>query len=282
MQLPLVQAAQEVERVRLPALAASWVKGALGSLPPAEKLATCHACVKLPAPGEARTAEHFNPDTKCCTYLPILHNFQVGALLDDPEVSAAGRASVERRIDYGVGVTPLGLLGNHAYYSRYNDQTFGRDADLLCPHYDEREGGRCGVWQHRNATCATWYCRCDRGVASFAFWRHGLQGLLRASEDVVANWAVFSLGAEADDWGLWADRRAFFRASARVAKGLTWDTLVTLGGAQLGVAADQARRLYGELLEAPLDPEWSGKEEAHGPGESGAASELPAEAPSVS
>ena len=257
MHLPLLQA--PAPPARLPALAARWTEAVLGELPPAELLATCDACVMLPAPGEPRLEKHFNPETKCCTYLPVLHNFQVGALLDDPSVHPAGRASVERRIDAGEGVTPTGLLGTVAYYTLYSDQTFGRDGALICPHYLDEGGGRCGVWQHRNATCSTWFCRCDRGASSFAFWRHGLAGLLRAAEDVVAEWAVFALGADGgaeDQWGPWSDRRAFYRASARLAEGCAWDQILQLGGGKLQTMVDQARRTYGELLAAPLDPDY--------------------------
>ena len=257
MHLPLVQ--PPLPQARLPALAARWTEAVLGALPPAEQRTTCEACVKLPNPGEPLLKTHFNPATKCCTYLPVLHNFQVGALLDDPQVAAAGRASVERRIDGGEGVTPTGLIGTAAYYSQYGDEVFGKEAALLCPHYLSEEGGRCGVWQHRNATCSTWYCRTDRGAASFAFWRHGLAGLLRAAEDVVAEWAVFALGADGGaegQWGPWADPRAFYRASARLADRCTWDEVLRLGGGRLQTMVDQARATYGELLAAPRDPDY--------------------------
>src|SRR3954463_15738828 len=126
MELPVVQPA------RLPALASRWIVEALGTLPPAQTYSTCDACVKLPRPGEAMGEDHYHPDTKCCTYLPSLYNFQVGAILDDPEV--AGRASVEARIAAGVGVTPQGLEG--LTFFDWVDQRgrFGRDPAMRCPH----------------------------------------------------------------------------------------------------------------------------------------------------
>ena len=45
--------------------------------------ATCDACVKLPPPGEPMGPDHYHPAVKCCTYLPVLYNFQAGALLYD-------------------------------------------------------------------------------------------------------------------------------------------------------------------------------------------------------
>ena len=42
----------------------------------------------------------YNPETKCCTYMPELWNFLVGRILDDDSADTAlGRASVEARID---------------------------------------------------------------------------------------------------------------------------------------------------------------------------------------
>lgn len=257
MQLPLVQAdPSEAPRARLPRLQESWVIGLLGELPPAETRTTCEACVKVPPPGEPMGPKQFHPDTKCCTYLPVLHNFQVGALLDDPETSPAGLASVQKRIDDDLGVTPVGLIGQADYFARYSNESFGRDPTLLCPHYLSAEGGRCGVWRHRNATCSTWFCRCDRGRHSFQFWRMGLMPALRAAEETVSDWALFALGASEKDWGPWTDRRAFYRAAARIGQGLSWERVLDLGGARLKPINEQAVRFYQELQDSPPDTEW--------------------------
>ena len=268
MQLPVLPVpapevqplAADAPRARLTELQERWVKVALGELPPAETRTTCDACVKIPPKEQPRwqplAPKQFHPDTKCCTYLPVLHNFQVGALLGDPRTSPAGLASLQRRIDEGVGVTPAGLLGNADYFSRYTNEAFGRDPSLLCPHYLGAEGGKCGVWFHRNATCSTWFCCCDRGLQSFAFWRKGLMPLLRAAEEAVSDWCVFALGGHGDDWGPWRDQREFYKAAARVGYAMEWERVLTLGGGSLQTLADQARHLYGELAEAPPDAEW--------------------------
>src|SRR5262245_52393001 len=95
----------------LPPLYAGWMDSLLGGAIPAEGRATCSSCAMLPPAGAAvEGSDHFfSPATKCCTYLPQLANFLVGRILgdQDPDPSAAaGRASVEARIDAGVGVTP--------------------------------------------------------------------------------------------------------------------------------------------------------------------------------
>src|SRR4051794_40152273 len=95
-----------------------------------ESVATCASCVMLPAadaPKPSSSATFFNPATKCCTYLPELHNFLVGAVLSDPDNHPAGTASLERRIDEGIEVTPLGLGRPRSYLLIYDDgggQTF--------------------------------------------------------------------------------------------------------------------------------------------------------------
>ena len=257
MHLNIVQPlAADAPRARLPELQERWVQSLLGELPPAETRTTCDACVKVPAPGEPMGPKSFHPDTKCCTYLPVLHNFQVGALLDDPRTSPAGLASLQQRIDADVGVTPVGLIGHAEYFARYSNESFGRDPSLLCPHYLSAEGGRCGVWHHRNATCSTWFCRCDRGQQSFSFWRQGLMPALRAVEETVSEWALFALGATQTDWGPWGDRRAFYRAAARIGYGLPWERVLDLGGGNLKTLNEQAVGFYKRLQEAPPDAEW--------------------------
>jgi hypothetical protein len=257
MQLPLVQpSSADAPRARLPALQEQWVTALLGALPPAETRTTCDACVKVAPAGQPLGPKQFHPDTKCCTYLPVLHNFQVGALLDDARTSPEGLASLQRRIDDDVGVTPVGLIGNAEYFQRYTNEAFGRDPTLRCPHYLPSEGGRCGVWHHRNATCSTWFCCCDRGRQSFAFWRKGLMPALRLAEETVSEWALFALGASESDWGPWGDRRAFYRAAARIGYGLQWERVLVLGGSKLRTLSDQAAQLHQELVAAPPDAEW--------------------------
>lgn len=230
-----------VQPARLSAIASRWTIEAIGTLPPAELLSTCHDCVQV------REGE-YHPATKCCTYLPTLRNFQVGALLDDPQVSAAGRASVEARIAAGRGVTPYGLEGPNWFDALdYRGNSFGRDPALRCPHY--LESGDCGVYQHRNATCSTWFCRFDRGEASWDFWS-ALHSFLVDIEDTLANWAIDELGA-ADGFG-GKDPRAFYRACTMAVGFLTWDQIRTLGGDRLDALASRTRQLHETLLAAPL------------------------------
>ena len=150
----------------LPPLFAGWMDVLLPGPIPAERNATCDRCAMLPpTPSEGETGFFYSPSTKCCTYLPELANFLVGRILSDgdPE-AAAGRATIEARIAKGVGVTPLALHrtpGTTLLY-RASPGSLARPSRCAAPHYLE-DGGRCGVWRHRESTCATWFCKYGRG-----------------------------------------------------------------------------------------------------------------------
>ena len=101
----------------------------------------------------------FTPQTKCCTYVPEMPNFLVGGVLadDDPEL-AAGRASLRERMRDKSSMSPLGVARKLSYALRYRHtpDAFGHMQRLRCPHYIE-DGGRCGIWRHRESTCSTWF-----------------------------------------------------------------------------------------------------------------------------
>ncbi len=222
-----------------------------------------------PAPTAARAPSapsdiaYFDESTKCCTYQPQLANFLVGAMLEDDSAGfAAGRASVERRIDARDGVSPLGLARPWAYDLLYREATrsaegFGRTPSLRCPHYAEERGG-CTIWAYREAVCATWFCRHDRGALGREFWS-AVKATLRAAEHALARHCVLETGlgagalrrafptspevesppppdpaAYALGWGDWVDReRAFYRASWAIARAVPWSELCALGGVEL-------------------------------------------------
>jgi hypothetical protein len=162
---------------------------------PAETRATCDDCAMCNhvEPG----VESFDPGVKCCTYVPVLANFLVGQVLADPDGGAAiGRASVEARIAKRTAVTPLGLSRStvpELLYRFGSARGFGHSRALLCPHYVEEGGGRCGIWRHRNGVCSTWFCKHERGEIGAAFWQR-TQELLSTIEEELAHWCVLELG----------------------------------------------------------------------------------------
>lgn len=273
----------------LPPLYERWMLEALPGPIPRETLAPCLDCAMCPKSGAARTAEDvaFHPTTKCCTYVPDIPNYLVGRILAEPDPAMAeGRSSVERRIDGGLGVTPLGLgvsKADRATYRKITEENrFGREPAFRCPHYIDRDGGLCGVWKHRAAVCATWFCRYVRGDVGRTFWK-AIERYLRWVEDTLSDWAVLELGLEpeamkllyriyANDpneeveltaevrtrkrlWGAWWGReREFYRESARLVDGLSWAKIRGLGGATLEVRYRILMDCWNRLLAADVPP----------------------------
>jgi len=255
---------------------------------PAERAATCDRCAMLPS-GDAPVdrSEFFSASTKCCTYLPELANFLVGRVLTDDDLeAAAGRATVEARIDKKVGVSPLGLHRTPVYSLMYRSSpaSFGRAVSMRCPHYVV-DGGRCGVWRHRESTCATWFCKYGRGETGRAFWQR-LHDTLGACEGAVRLHCLMELGLDvrtlaalhptqavanasarpgnlgAPDldgefvpaayraaWGAWEGReREFFSSCAEIANALDWPEVLALGGARLEVLVALLLDAYKKLV----------------------------------
>lgn len=271
--LPLLQAVPESA---LPPLQARWLTAVLDdpSLPD-EVHATCDDCAMIDAaapPG----AMVFSPDTRCCTFLPTLANFLVGGALRDAAPIAA--ASVRRRIADADGLSPLGLLADHAFVSSHHTDVvrFGRDASLRCPHY-EPVGGRCGVWAWREATCATWFCKHTRGERSKALWNR-LHQLLARLERAVAWHCALALDIPPEaiarlapldqphgqpradvlvsagaTWGRWAaDIDGYFIACTAVAESLSPGDALALGGAEALALARTVRLAHAQLRDELL------------------------------
>lgn len=250
-----------------------WDQAGLPALPE-EGRAPCSACPQCPegGPGEGRPSAlaTFDPRSKCCTYLPLLRNFQVGAILAEPEAtSVLGRDTVEARIDAWRAVSPLGLLWPEEYsraYAEDGERDFGRRQELRCPHYIEQDG-LCGVWRHRNATCSTWFCRYERGEVGRNLWR-AVRELLDVVEDVLMWWALEAVGVDAElrarlasgdaalrlergpvdeearrqAWGGWVGReRALYLACHEAVEGLGWADIRRVGGARLAARLDEVQ-----------------------------------------
>ena len=283
--------------VRLPSIAdapakglaplhARWLEAALGGKIPSEPHATCENCAMLPVPGgadEHRDAVFFNPKTKCCTYLPRLHNFLVGAILaDEAPDMAEGRARVLERIGKKVGVTPLWVGAGGAYSLMYDhgDGVFGHSEAMRCPYYlEDRIGGGCGIWRHRNSVCMTWFCKHERGATAKRFWDSAKE-LLMAVEENLAIHCLVTLGfddaalranfpfkvpksqrtetVKGDEldgtvsperyralWGSWAGReQELYRQCDAIVRDMEWKDVERIGGATVALLSQLARAAY--------------------------------------
>jgi len=277
----------------LPPLYAGWIDDLLGGSLPHESEASCEDCAMRPSgPAEAGTLV-FAAETKCCTYVPEVPNFLVGRILDDPDPAfAPGRATVNQRIDARVGVTPLGLGRPPVHLLLYGhgaSRGFGRAKTLRCPHYRADAGGACGIWRHRNAVCATWFCKHVRGATGQRFWR-SLEQLLSIAERELSRYCLLQIGVEAemlarllphgsdrgavtsnldaaaldgeaDDsayravWGTWQGReRELFRRAAAVVNDLRWRDVLRIGGASVEALARVTADAYHRHGDEGLPP----------------------------
>ncbi|MBR0848651.1 hypothetical protein JQ543_12935 [Bradyrhizobium diazoefficiens] len=262
-----------------PPLYDKWVVGLLGGPVPQESRATCESCAMCAGAGAPASdgSLFYDEAVKCCSYVPALPNFLVGRILAAD--SEPGRGSVVDRIGRVIGVVPLGLWPSPVYSLLYDEALgFGRNTSLRCPHFVV-DGGRCGIWQNRNATCVSWFCKHVRGAVGKAFWQ-ALLGLLRQVEHELALWCVLELDVGTDSlqqasewhrnrgtlthdalddrvdpacyarhWGAWRGReQEFFRRCAQLVDPLSWEDVLAICGPDVRLHADLTRECYARLI----------------------------------
>jgi hypothetical protein len=275
----------------LPPLFAAWMAECLGGPIPAETNATCLDCAMLSEPGATPHigGTFFAPETKCCTYTPELANFLVGRILRDADPAGAfGRETVRGRIAAHRAASPLGLAQSQTFKLVFRNTVsgFGHSRGLRCPHYIEEGGGLCGLWQHREAVCATWFCKHVRGAVAKEFWNR-LQQLLSAVEAALARHCALALepgsetlkalfpyssprevneavdaneidGAvdaarEQARWGSWAGREEeFYVRCAELVDAMRWADVLAACGSEAGVYARVLQGCYENLVRASL------------------------------
>jgi hypothetical protein len=188
-----------------------------------------------------------------------------GLILSDSDpAAAAGRATVEARVQRGEMVRPSGLgvpLGYAARYDHGGATDFGKSKTLLCPHF--MADGRCGIWRYRNHVCTTWYCKHVRGAVGLRFWK-ALEQLLACIERTLACWCLLDqgFGSAAFDaarperaptgnlagtldpaayramWGPWAGReQEFYRSCAQQVDALEWPDVLRIAGPDVAAHA---------------------------------------------
>ncbi len=268
----------------LPRLYQRWIDELLPRGIAPETRATCQECAMVDRGGPSSPELPFNPAVKCCTYHPELPNYLVGKILADERPEAAeARRVLEERIAARVGVTPYGLSAPAAFTLIYqNAAVFGRSEQLRCPFYVV-DGGRCGIHEHREGVCATWFCRYERGATGRAFWRV-LNVLLKAFDSGLRAWALDEVdggGATASAiwmvdltkqktldehalaggaasaaehawvWGRWVGHEAeLYRRCAELVEPLELARVLEICGAQTLAASRVVQLLHGTLSRA--------------------------------
>ena len=270
----------------LPYLYGKWIGQLLEDSIPHEQVATCDACAMCfhEDNEQERLTFYFNPAVKCCTYIPEIPNFLLGAILASEDGDMAfGRSTVTQRITAGVGVTPLGLSPSPRYTLLYRNSptAFGRSKTLGCPHYI-KETGRCSIWQYRAPPCITWFCKHNRGAIGRDFWRE-LHLLLVLMQQNIALWCMEKLeididvmrvvlnqpqtidaevnisenilDGDADEdwlrsvWGGWYGRwKEFYQHCTRLTEELDLSDIEALCGAEMRIRAQIVRAAHYKLL----------------------------------
>jgi len=261
----------------------TWARSLFPEPIPREERSSCSACPMVsPDPvASPRSLPVFSAAVKCCTYLPTLPNYLVGAILDDPEVDPRGRDSIARRIERRAAVTPLGLGQTGTFKQAYEtsvEEVFGRAEVLRCPHY--LDDGGCGIWKHRNSICTTWFCKHQRGQVGYQFWM-AFRDLLIAIESELTVWVAGQAGipaaaiadlirqhlsperrllveeltgkrpgiVAAELWGTWRGRETeYFIETARLVAQLSWHDVLKLCGSRVRVVARHVMDRYAALL----------------------------------
>lgn len=260
-----------------------WISEALEEQLPKEPHATCDNCAMCEASGKTPEAEVFRPDIKCCTFVPRLPNFAVGGILEDSRGELAeGRDNLRRRMALPGTTSPLAVEAKPSESTIYDlvaQEAFGRSAELSCPYFLPDRGGNCSIWQYRNAVCATWFCKHERGQVGQRFWQ-ALRNLLTHVEDGLAVWSAGQMGVPAPAlarlldlrklpparqvarellgysqeldkrlWGPWWDRREdYFRGCFALVRALSWSSVLAECGATCGLLVEATKIASGDVV----------------------------------
>lgn len=257
----------------LPALYRGWAQALLTSPVETEERADCTKCPMVDAQPPAQS---FLPDAKCCTFHPELPNFHVGTFFREarPDLRT-GRRVLEAKLRARIGVTPLGI-DRPPEYPRTLGNAFGHSLELRCPYYQSEGSLTCGIWAAREATCATWFCKHNRGRRGRAFWE-ALRLFLQSVDRSLARWCLLQLklppkqlaAIDAERWtagerspmtparyeAMWGEHRfgehRFFASCHELVESLTWAEVRVIGGADVEFRAGLVRHAFDELTRAP-------------------------------
>lgn len=256
----------------LPPLYQKWATALLPGGIPRERVATCGDCAMCAVSEEQhKEVGYFKRSLKCCTYFPKLPNYLVGRAI---EGTTPGAERLRAFIAGSEGAATANLLGVFpgkqwlVVYNATSEQGFGRDAGLLCPYVidaDSAEGPRCGIWQHRNSVCSSYFCKHVRGQTGQIFWQV-FRDLLVELESTLAWWAAVELvpkvgamlgslpstevynvrpGVAEEMWRAWkGTREDFYRATAERVEALSFEEALSMAGIKARLRAGEVREQY--------------------------------------
>ena len=157
---------------------------------PLETHAQCTSCRLLCKKGENKQTWHFHENTRCCTFYPVLYNWQLGQILksNHPEAISLLRREMEQERTFN----SLRFYPPDSYAEKQKELqypiAFGKKEELLCPFY-VTSTNRCGIWAHRNSICRAWYCMHTEGGRALGFW-NTLRMLANYYEKKLGEWCI--------------------------------------------------------------------------------------------
>lgn len=159
-----------------------------------EPRATCNDCAMCDkGSGGPGVMDYFKPDLKCCTYLPNLPNYLVGAIFAEGPSMAEGQKRLRARLAARTAVSPCWVGPPRKYLmmmmASRGTNSFGRAKTLLCPYYDGSKADACTIWKHRESVCSTFFCKYIQGKIGCEFWS-GLKAYLEHVEVKLSHWAM--------------------------------------------------------------------------------------------
>lgn len=131
-----------------------------------ESKATCHNCLRA---RDQRFKLTYKENLKCCTFVPFIPNYALGALLTE---NISGQAKIRQMIADRRFALPLGLFPDLNYQYKFTtkkENEFGNNPDLLC-HYFDTDQNQCSIWKYRGVVCTTFYCQSSYGQLGKDFW----------------------------------------------------------------------------------------------------------------
>jgi hypothetical protein len=208
----------------------------------------------------------FRADAKCCTYVPALPNFLVGAALRELPPGPA-LASLEARLADVSSCTPHGLDVNEvdraAYLAVVASESFGRARGCAARITCTSRAGCAGSGATATGCARRGSASTIAGAAGQRFWQ-AVEAMLTLIERELCHWCACQLlyretpeGAEgADDvpeWSAWLPRRRdYYLRAAVLVDELSWAEVQVIGGAELGEAAEKVLAAYAEI-----GPRWT-------------------------
>lgn len=247
----------------LPELFTRWTEEILDGRLPDENGADCGNCVMCDASDwvGAYPTLRFDKRVRCCSHTPDLPNWSVGGvLMEGANTTPRGVATMRRRIKMPGCALPWGVVASTPEKEAMLDLTrrhrFGRAPEMSCPHFVASDR-TCSIWNHRNSTCGTWFCRHERGLVGEGFWV-AIRELLNGIEHTLAFHAVSTLMPEGDagSWDAWEGTpESFYKAAHELVSTMSWSDIADEAPPPLRQAVDTARTAYRFAVgDTPIPP----------------------------